>query len=372
MLSAPDSPSLIPPSRVRRAAKAVAKPALCANSPTPLPRWVFASESRASAPTRTAPESESVHAKGFSSLHGADSGLARGAGLVVAYGAGLRAGAVLLALDGLVRAQPMWIGHFRSVQALAAANASARKLRLRADEAELRDALHLTKPGDDPGPAGRLYGAWNWLASRASHSAGSGFARLAEALGLAPADALTGEAFERRGADPIATAAQVAAMVVRGDDKSVNLAARETLAGMAADIALALHLSWPVPLPLFGAALGDPRLRAVLGDRLPHPGDADWEADAYVLVAHAAASAYAKTIEIDRRAETLVVAAAGLRTKGAEAGLSALLSQESVAPWALAKTMGSDRAARRFCDRLVELGALRARTQRATFRLYGL
>ena len=32
----------------------------------------------------------------------------------------------------------------------------------------------------------------------------------------------------------------------------------------------------------------------------------------------------------------------------------------------------TDRAARRFCDRLVELGVARELTGRATFRLYGL
>jgi hypothetical protein len=327
---------------------------------------MFAHEAKASArvaadaASRSAPE----RAGGFFGAHGS--------GLAVAHAAGLRAGAALFALDAGIRAEPAWIGHFRSVQALAAASASARKLRLRADEAGLRDVLHLTKPGDDPGPAGRLYGAWNWLASHPSRGAADGFARLAEALGLAPFDAALGEAFGRHGADPIGAAAEVAARVARGDDKLADVAAREILAVMAADIALALQLSWPVPIPLFGAAISDPKLRAALADRTPHPGDAHWLADVYVLVAQGAANAYAKTIEIDRRTEALIAAASGLRTKGAEAGLAALLSEEAVAPWALAKTMGSDRAARRFCDRLVELGALRARTQRATFRLYGL
>ncbi|WP_425332346.1 DUF1403 family protein [Rhodoblastus sphagnicola] len=34
--------------------------------------------------------------------------------------------------------------------------------------------------------------------------------------------------------------------------------------------------------------------------------------------------------------------------------------------------LGSDRAARRFLDRLVALGALREMTRRPSFRLYGL
>ena len=69
----------------------------------------------------------------------------------------MRAGIALYALDAVVRAEPAWLGHFRQSQALAAAAASSRRLKLRADEAELRDAVLLTRPGDDPGPAGRLY-----------------------------------------------------------------------------------------------------------------------------------------------------------------------------------------------------------------------
>ena len=130
-------------------------------------------------------------------------------------------------------------------------------------------------------------------------------------------------------------------------------------------------------------------MRAALGDRRPRPGDANWERDADALVAVAAARAHARAIEIDRRAGRLLAAAASLRTKGAEAGVAALLAEESVAPWTLGKSaavgsparasearasqnLGSERAARRFCDRLVELGALRERTSRPTFRLYGL
>jgi hypothetical protein len=47
-------------------------------------------------------------------------------------------------------------------QALAAAE-TARLLRLREDEPALRDAHHLTRPGDDPGPAGRLHRSWRGL-----------------------------------------------------------------------------------------------------------------------------------------------------------------------------------------------------------------
>ena len=161
------------------------------------------------------------------------------------------------------------------------------------------------------------------------------------------------------------------------------------MALMAADLALAVRLGWSVAVPLFATAIGDSSLRAALGDRRSRPGDANWERDAYAVVAEAAARAHARAIEIDRRAGRLLTAATSLRTKGAEAGAAALLAEESVAPWTLGKpaadgspaagsearasqNLGSDRAARRFCDRLVELGALRERTGRPTFRIYGL
>lgn len=60
-----------------------------------------------------------------------------------------------------------------------------------------------------------------------------------------------------------------------------------------------------------------------------------------------------------------------LRAKGADAAVALFLSQEAVAPMALT-SLRSDRAARRFCDRLVELGAVRELTGRDTFRLYGI
>jgi len=47
------------------------------------------------------------------------------------------------------------------------------------------------------------------------------------------------------------------------------------------------------------------------------------------------------------------------------------LTRDAIAPSALAALM-SDRAARRLCDRLVTLGAVRELTGRDTFRLYGL
>ena len=57
--------------------------------------------------------------------------------------------------------------------------------------------------------------------------------------------------------------------------------------------------------------------------------------------------------------------------KGGRGAVAQLLTRDAVAPSALA-SLNSDRAARRFCNRLVELGAVRELTGRDTFQLYGV
>src|SRR3954454_24671367 len=96
---------------------------------------------------------------GWARRHGDDAGPSSEAAFA--------AGAALLALDQIVRAEPPWLGALRQRQALAPAcrapprrgqapPAPPTRTRLRplpADEAALRDAHHLTRAGDDPGPS---------------------------------------------------------------------------------------------------------------------------------------------------------------------------------------------------------------------------
>ena len=83
--------------------------------------------------------------------------------------------------------------------------------------------------------------------------------------------------------------------------------------------------------------------------------------------------------DLARRAATLRAVAPKLRAKGSEAAVALFLSEDAVAPASMLSPMirgttipMTDRAARRFCDRLVELGVVRELTGRPTFRLYGL
>ena len=79
--------------------------------------------------------------------------------------------------------------------------------------------------------------------------------------------------------------------------------------------------------------------------------------------------------DLARRAARLRAVTPKLRAKGAARAVDLFLTEDALTPVALANDVHStlsDRAARRLCDRLVELGALRELTGRDSFRLYGL
>src|SRR5208283_3118205 len=68
------------------------------------------------------------------------------------------AGAALSALDSVVKSDPPWAGVWRRRLALKCAAAVAQSLlNRREDEAALRDAIALARPGQELGPAGRVY-----------------------------------------------------------------------------------------------------------------------------------------------------------------------------------------------------------------------
>ena len=83
--------------------------------------------------------------------------------------------------------------------------------------------------------------------------------------------------------------------------------------------------------------------------------------------------------DIARRAAALHAVVPKLRAKGAAAAVDLFLTENAVSPGSMLspRIRGSsfqmtDRAARRFCDRLVELGVAQELTGRSTFRLYGI
>jgi hypothetical protein len=80
--------------------------------------------------------------------------------------AAFAAGIALKALDDLVRSDPVWAGCWRARQALKCAAAAVRLTGRNEEEKALRDAVLLTAPGDDPGPAGKVFLAYKRLSGR--------------------------------------------------------------------------------------------------------------------------------------------------------------------------------------------------------------
>ena len=80
--------------------------------------------------------------------------------------AAFKSGAALAHLTPETAADHVLQALWRDRLALAAAEVSARISGRREGAAAMRDALHLTKPGDDPGPAGSILRQWSRAVSR--------------------------------------------------------------------------------------------------------------------------------------------------------------------------------------------------------------
>lgn len=298
------TPIPVPKSRARmREGKAVDTPDEFTSPliPSPLPRWVGAV---ASSDTRDA---------------------------------AFAAGAALHALDQIVHANAPWLGTLRARLALKAASVAAKLLRQKADETTLRDAEYLTRPGDDPGPAGRLHRLLRQLSSRPTRQAG---------------DILPMLAAELRGA-PVAA---------------------EFLCLIEADLELAQKTGWATPLLLHAGIVLDPALRQGPDGSRPRADRPEWQGLRDHALFVAINACHAQAVTLARRTEVLVLAAQKLRTRDEGRGLALVLTEDAVAPWRMVGRagFGSDRAARRFCESLAAQGALRLLTDRPTFRLYGL
>ena len=280
------------------------------------------------------------------------------------------AGAALSALDSVAKSGPPWAGVWRRRLALKSAAAVAQNLlNRREDEAALRDAIALARPGQELGPAGRVYAAFRTLAGPGDPFRHKRLAAVAADL-QAPIDpqraaelaAALREAAGRGRPAPVAAAA--AAETVMGLRPNA-----EPLAIFCADAALARSLGWPTPLPLLAGELF--ARRATGEGRRPRPGEASWMKLVALSYTRAALAALDLAQDLSRRAARLADAAPKLRAKGKTGAIEALLADDAVS--AAAPIAGlSDRARRRLFDRLVSLSAARELTGRPTFRLYGL
>jgi len=217
---------------------------------------------------------------------------------------------------------------------------------------ELRDAVHLLRSVDLPGPAGETYHHWRRAVERPLS-----LKALHRALPECEPDQIAAwlDAGPQGGwCAPVARAAMVLEAVL-------TKAPRADVAGLIlADAALAQAFGWSHLLPLLATGLKRADLRK--------QGD-DLRLACHRALVLSAVDAARLSAALARRAAHLKAVAPKLRAKGASGAVDLFLTRDAVAPSALPLP---DRAARRLCDRLVDLGAVRELTGRDTFRLYGV
>lgn len=288
----------------------------------------------------------------------------------------IAAGAAIGALDAVVRRRERWAGTWRQRLALAAAAVTTKQAGRVEDEAALRDAVLLTRPGDDVGPAGRMLLAWRRLAARPAEEllTEACIAGVLDALGLARDDETASDL-----ADELRQLAETEGVVgaLVGAFAAVERRSLPRTAGAwFADVMLAQRLGWTHAIPLLGGesagATASGRPRRPLGVVATNIEVVPERAKTLLVAqARAALRAVDLSADIERRADRLIAVAPGLRARGADVVVDRLLSDDAIVASARIAGM-SDRSLRRLFERLLELGAVREMSGRTTFRIYGI
>ncbi|CUH60033.1 DUF1403 family protein [Thalassobacter stenotrophicus] len=283
-----------------------------------------------------------------------------------------RSGAALSVLDQLVSdpKHGVPVKLLANRLALKAATATSKLEGRMAREADIRDAYHLTPAGEARGPDGDLLGFWR-EAVRLRFIARDCRSALKELVGLhieADMDGwLEDGAARAKSHGPLAGCIAVMRAVLEADDRA------ERIAGLLSDIVVARSLGWPSFLPI----AAQPLTKAMLRDLVAEEQGAELAVQRRVLESIEDAIHLAR--DLSSKSTALRAVAPKLRAKGSEAAVALFLSEDAVAPSTMLspRVQGTTipmtgRAARRFCDRLVELGVARELTGRPTFRLYGI
>ncbi len=281
---------------------------------------------------------------------------------------GFRSGAALAVLDAVVT-NPRHVVPVKLLAnrlALTAATATSKLEGRLAREADIRDAYHLTPPGEARGPDGDLLAFWR--EGGRLRSIGSEIADMAGARHACEVGAWLDTGLERaRTHGPLSGCVAVLRAVLEVDDRA------ERVACLLSDVVLARALNWKTVLPITAQRLSKAKLRDLVAV----------EQGGGLTVQQCLLGSVEDTIRLARdlatRAASLRAIAPKLRAKGSEAAVALFLSEDAVAPSSMLSPMihgtkmpMTDRAARRFCDRLVELGLARELTGRQTFRIYGI
>ncbi|WP_352631470.1 DUF1403 family protein [Mesorhizobium sp. M0227] len=230
-----------------------------------------------------------------------------------------------------------WAGAWRQRLALSSAAVTAKQAGRVEDEAALRDAVLLTRPGDflSVGPAGLLLLAWRRLAARPSDDllTEKSLAAVLEEFGYAPDDeAVSDLADELRqlsadiGMVGIATGAFMAAE---------RHGLGRTFGCWLADLLLGQRLGWAHAMPLLGAevAMGSSpgrSRRSITAIAASTEDEAERAKSLLAAQARAALRAIDLSAELGRRADRLLAVAPKLRAKAADAVVDRLLSDDAI------------------------------------------
>lgn len=219
---------------------------------------------------------------------------------------------------------------------------------------DIRDAVHLLRPGDQPGPAGAIYLQWQRAAARPVS-----VKVLQRALPSVTVEQIATWLDAERGGS-VMRAAIILETVLAAHPRE------EVMALILADAVLARSLGWTHVVPLLAVGLKSRDLRK---------RGTDLELACHKALVASIGATLPIASDLTRRVAHLQAVVPKLRAKGAQDAVALFLSKDALSPTiALADpSVGmSDRAARRFCDRLVDLGVVRELTGRDTFRLYGV
>lgn len=262
----------------------------------------------------------------------------------------------------------------RNTLALKAAVATSKLEGRMARETDMRDAFFLIAPDQDGichwGPDGDMLAFWRKAVriNLQSKTWIEDIVALLEPNIADVVDELLPRAIEStQTSGPLSAAVAILKAVIEIDDRA------EKAACLLSDVLLAKYFGWERVLPLTVLHLTKAYLRDLRND------ETQSDKAIQVAISQSAETAFHLSKRLITHANALRAVAPKLRAKGSDEAVALFLKENAVAPSGMlsphikgTRTEMTSRAARRLCDRLVELGVVKELTGRPTFRLYGI